>query len=126
MLESPRRFAMTGIVNTAVGLGVIFAAKWLFDVGDLMANAAGYTVGYCCSFILNRNWTFQHEGRVLTAAFRFSVAVAIAYGLNLAAVFGLRDLANVNSYLAQAAGVIPYSVFLYVASRFYVFPRARV
>jgi putative flippase GtrA len=116
------RFAVVGVLNTAVGVSVIFAAKGIFGLGDLLANAIGYGVGLGCGFVLYRSWTFQHKGHPIKAAGRFIAAVAIAYALNLATVFGLRDLGNVNAYLAQAAGVIPYTVFLYLASKVYVFP----
>ena len=36
-------------------------------------------------------------------------------------VYGLRDGAGLNSYLAQAIGVIPYTVIFYLSSRYYVF-----
>ncbi len=117
----PLRFVIVGIFNTVIGLAIIFAAKALFSFGDLPSNVLGYGVGLLVSFFLNRNWTFQYNGKVLPACLRFGIAVALAYSLNLATVFGLRDGAGINSYLSQAAGVIPYTVFFYLASRYYVF-----
>lgn len=117
------RFVIVGIFNTVIGLVIIFAAKALFSFGDLPSNVLGYGVGLLVSFFLNRNWTFQHNGKIFPACLRFSIAVALAYSLNLATVFGLRDGAGINSYLSQAAGVIPYTVFFYLASRYYVFSK---
>jgi putative flippase GtrA len=115
------RFLFVGIANTLVGLAVIFAAKALAGAGDLAANASGYAVGLVLSFTLNRNWTFRDRGRLSPAALRFLLAFALAYLANLATVFGLRDLAGVDSYVAQAAGVIPYTALFFVASRVFVF-----
>jgi polyisoprenyl-phosphate glycosyltransferase len=119
----PLRFGITGVINTALGLGVIFAAKALLGLGDLPANMLGYGIGLMASFALNRAWTFRDEGRMLPAIWRFGVAFATAYFLNLMTVFGLRDGLNLNAYAAQAIGVIPYTLFFYVASAYYVFPR---
>jgi putative flippase GtrA len=115
------RFVVVGVLNTAAGLTVIFAAKALLGLGDLAANAAGYSVGLAASFLLNRSWTFRDRGRISPALLRFLAAFGLAYLANLAAVFALRDLVQVDSYLAQAAGVVPYTVLFFLASRAFVF-----
>jgi len=115
------KFIFVGALNTAVGLTFIFAAKALLGWGDLAANASGYGVGLVTSFILNRQWTFRDRGRVSPALLRFLGAFALAYLANLATVFALRDLAKIDSYVAQAAGVVPYTVLFFLASRAFVF-----
>lgn len=115
------KFVVVGALNTAVGLAFIFAAKALLGWGDLAANAFGYAVGLITSFLLNRTWTFRDRGRIRPTLLRFLGAFALAYLANLASVFALRDLAGVDSYVAQAAGVIPYTVLFFVASRLFVF-----
>ena len=118
----PLRFGVVGVVNTVLGLAIIFAAKAFLGLGDLAANLLGYGLGLVCSFVLNRSWTFRHEGRAFAAFWRFGVAFAVAYVLNLVTVFGLRDAMGVNSYLAQAGGVIPYTISFYLLSVYFVFP----
>ncbi len=119
------RFITVGVFNTALGLAVIFAAKALLDWGDLSANATGYAVGLLASFVLNRHWTFRDRGDAGVALLRFVVAFAVAYSANLATVFGLRDLVGVNAYLAQAAGIVPYTALFFLASRRFVFREQR-
>jgi putative flippase GtrA len=121
----PLRFGVVGVVNTVLGLAIIFAAKAFLGLGDLAANLLGYGLGLVCSFVLNRSWTFRHEGRAFAAFWRFGIAFAVAYVLNLVTVFGLRDAMAVNSYLAQAGGVIPYTISFYLVSAYYVFPARR-
>lgn len=121
-LRRPLRFGIVGLFNTGLGLGVIFAAKALGGLGDLASNAVGYAVGIGASFALNRSWTFRHKGSVANAFWRFVLITGVAYTLNLATVFGLRDLAGVDAYIAQAIGVIPYTLFSYLASARYAFP----
>src|SRR5437867_6019403 len=121
-LLRPLRFGIVGLLNTALGLAVIFAAKAVLGLGDFAANLSGYGVGLMCSFLLNRSWTFRNEGRAYAAFWRFGIAFAVAYGLNLATVFGLRDAMGANSYLAQACGVVPYTISFYLMSAYYVFP----
>jgi len=115
------RFLVVGVLNTVVGLTIIFAAKALLGWSDLAANAAGYAVGLATSFLLNRAWTFGDRGRISPALLRFLGAFVLAYLANLATVFALRDLAAVDSYVAQAAGVVPYTILFFLASRAFVF-----
>ncbi len=118
----PLRFGVVGLFNTALGLGLIFGAKAFLGLGDLAANLLGYGLGLVSSFVLNRSWTFRHEGRAAAAFWRFGLAFVAAYVLNLITVFGLRDAAAMNSYLAQGCGVITYTVSFYLMSVSYVFP----
>jgi len=115
------RFVAVGILNTVIGLSFIFAAKALLGWGDLAANAAGYALGLSASFALNRSWTFRDQGRINPALLRFLAAFGLAYLANLLTVFGLRDLMGIDSYLAQAAGVVPYTGLFFLASRSFVF-----
>ena len=117
----PLRFGIVGIVNTALGLGAIFAAKSLLGLGDLPANIVGYAVGLLASFTLNRRWTFRHTGSPVPAAVRFSVAFAVSYTLNLVTVLALIEGLQINAYIAQAAGVIPYTIVFYLLSARLVF-----
>ena len=118
----PLRFGIVGAFNTVLGLGIILTAKAAFGIGDLAANALGYGIGILASFTLNRAWTFRNQTRILPAFARFVGAFLAAYAINLATVFGMRDGLNVNSYVAQAIGVVPYTLFFYWASAQFVFP----
>ena len=47
------KFLGVGVANTLVALLVIYAAKWYLGLGDVAANALGYSVGLFISFTLN-------------------------------------------------------------------------
>jgi putative flippase GtrA len=123
-LRAPLKFGVVGIANTLIGLLAIYLCKWLFGFGDALANISGYTIGLAVSFLLNRGWTFQHSGAVLPALARFLVIFALAYLLNLGTVLITIHSFDVNSYLAQAIGIAPYTVFFYLGSHYFVFKSA--
>lgn len=118
--RSAIRFGIVGIANTFVGLGVIYSTKFFLGFGDVLANATGYGVGIVVSYTLNRRWTFGYSRAVLPSFLRFLGVLAIAYFLNLFTVLAAIRLGT-NSYLAQALGVPPYTLFSYLASRYFVF-----
>jgi putative flippase GtrA len=123
ILPEAGKFLSVGVANTVVGLLVIYLAKWFLHLGDIAANASGYSVGLLLSFALNSQWTFAYRGPRLPALARFMAVTLIAYGMNLATVLGAITWAGLNSYVAQALGIVPYTATAFLASKYLVFPR---
>jgi putative flippase GtrA len=107
--------------NTLVGLLGIYAVKWLWQLGDVRANLLGYACGLSMSFILNQQWSFRYHGRTGPALARFLAVIGIAYLFNLVVVVSTRGVLHLNSYLAQAVGIISYTGFGYLGSRCFAF-----
>jgi putative flippase GtrA len=116
------RFGLVGVLNTLAGLLVIYVLKYVFATPDVAANLVGYAVGLTTSYTLNRRWTFAFRGPHRGAISRFILVTIVAYGANLALVCAALYLVAVNSYVAQAVGVIPYALISYLGSRFFAFP----
>jgi putative flippase GtrA len=119
--ETAIRYVIVGVANTCVGLGVIYASMYFLRFSDTLANGVGYVVGVMVSFVLNRNWTFEHAGPVAPALVRFVGVLLVAYFANLATVLVLIEALGINRYLAQAAGVAPYTTVGYLGSRHFAF-----
>lgn len=122
-LERIARFLAVGVLNTCVGLGVIYACKYFGGIGDVPANAIGYIVGVVHSFFWNRRWTFAHTGRALPAAARFVGVFLVAYVANLVTAMTAIEMIGIDSYLAHAIAIIPYTALFYLGSRHFVFSR---
>lgn len=115
------KFISVGALNTLLGLAVIYAVKWFFQLGDAAANAIGYAVGLAASFALNSRWTFAYRGAQLPALARFLAVALLAYAVNLLVVLASIRYLGLNGYVAQALGVPPYTLTTYFASRAFVF-----
>lgn len=120
-LRVPLRFLVVGVLNTLVGLLAIYMGKWWLGLGDVLANLFGYAIGLCFSFVVNRSWTFDHSGAVVPALMRFLVVFGIAYAVNLATVLAAIRVFGINAYIAQALGIVPYTLFFFLGSRYYAF-----
>ena len=61
------RFLLVGVVNTAVGYGIMFGLYNLAglhtwgDLGYWISSAANYLVGSVVSFFLNKRFTFRNQ-----------------------------------------------------------------
>jgi putative flippase GtrA len=119
------RFLLVGLVNTAVGLGLIYFCKWALGWGDVPSNMIGYACGLTVSFLLNRSWTFNHRGAVLPTIARFLVVFLVSYSLNLVTVLILIDHYAVNAYLAHAIAILPYTASFFIGSRHFAFAEQR-
>jgi putative flippase GtrA len=115
------RFLSVGALNTIVGLLVIFAMKWFYSVSDVAANLLGYTVGLLLSFSLNSRWTFAYTGAKLPALAKFAAVTILAYCMNLVTVLAAIRYLDLNGYLAQVIGIVPYTVTSFLASKYIVF-----
>ena len=120
------RFVVVGLANTFVGLSVIFAAKALLEMGDVHANLLGYGVAVLLSFVLNKRWTFEHTGDAASAFIRYVVVLVLAYAANLATTLYAIDILHLNSYIAQALGVVPYALTGYLGGRWFAFAPAQL
>lgn len=115
------RFLGVGVVNALLGLLVIYAAKWFFGFGDVIANLLGYSVGMTVSFVLNSRWTFHFRGAWQPAFAKFVAVSLVAYAANLLTVLAAIHGAAINSYVAQALGIPVYTLTVFLASKFFVF-----
>ena len=115
------RFLSVGVLNTVVGLLVIFAMKGIFHLGDVAANAIGYSVGLLVSFTLNSRWTFSYQGAPGRAFGKFLAMALVAYGMNLLTVLvAIRGL-GLNDYFSHILGIPAYTLTMYLTSKYFVF-----
>ena len=129
------RFILVGLVNTAVGYGVMFGLYNLAglhtwgEAGEWISSAANYVVGSVVSFFLNKHFTFRNREKglrvVLLFALNITVCWLLAYGLAqplmgwLLAGMGLSPQWEGNLTLLAGSGLF---VFLnYFGQRFFAF-----
>ncbi len=116
------RYLMVGVANTIVGLTVIWIALRLLNASAAAANAIGYAVGFLCSFLLNRTWTFRHRGAASKGLIRYILVCLVAYAANLIVVLQLGEHFGRSNLVPQIAGMVTYTLLAYVGSRVYAFP----
>jgi putative flippase GtrA len=85
------KYAVVGVMNTLLTLGVIFVCKSLFGVNAYVSNAIGYLVGVINSFIWNRNWVFKSNGHFSRQAVHFIIGFFVCYAVQFAVVWGLNQ-----------------------------------
>ncbi|HEY4215066.1 MAG TPA: GtrA family protein [Steroidobacteraceae bacterium] len=115
------RYVCVGVINTAVGLSVIYLGIYALALDDVPANIGGYLVGTLCSFMLNRSWTFSSRGAPAAQLAKFLTVMLGAYLLQIASVMIMIKVLGYNRYLAHALGTVPYTLAGYLGSRYFAF-----
>ena len=111
------RYGATGLLNTAIGYGLIVACVYMFGLSVILANLVGYGVGWTLSYILNKKWTFQAQNGALG---RYIMLIALAFAGNLAVTLGLMNL-GASYPIAQFLGAVTYSVSAFAGLKWLVF-----
>lgn len=115
------RFALIGVIITAIGFALILLGLRL-GLGDYAANALGYGLGLGVSYVFNRSWTFKATNEPSMEEFcRFAAAFVPAYTANLG-ILGLGRAAGLAGQpWLHLAGLGLYAVLFYILSRKMVF-----
>jgi putative flippase GtrA len=115
------RFAVVGLLNTALGYTIILAGLML-GYGDILSNILGYAGGLVLGFVLNRRWTFSDAIHLRKgAALRYIASFAVAYGANLTVVLTALSFGLSTNPWVHLAGIGIYSALLYLATSRFVF-----
>jgi putative flippase GtrA len=115
------RFAVVGVLNTALGYSIILAGLAL-GYGDILSNISGYAAGLLLGFVLNSRWTFANTSRIHAGTvLRYVLSFLFAYGANLLIVLAALSQGMTGNPWVHLLGIIVYSVLFYLASAHVVF-----
>jgi putative flippase GtrA len=121
------KFIIVGIINTAVGSGLMFILYNLFDIDYWPASAANYIVGSIVSFFLNKYFTFVVREWTLFMVIAFIVTIAVsyfsAYGLAKPAMNYLlrHSPLKIRENAALLTGICLFTGINYIGQRLVVF-----
>lgn len=121
------KFIIVGVINTLVGTAIMFGVYNLAGASYWVSSAANYILASILSYVLNKKFTFGHEGHVLKSGLRFAVNIAvcylIAYGIaKPAAMAVLADASQtVQENVAMLIGMCLFTGLNYIGQRMFVF-----
>ena len=115
-------FAIIGCINTGVDFLVFKAAGALTSLAVEYCQAAGYTAGIICSFILNQTITFRdsEKGKTAFKVVRFLVVNAVTLGVSM---YGIKLLvgSGINENIAKIMIIGLTMILNYIGYKLFVF-----
>ena len=122
-----QKFIIVGMVNTVVGMCVMFVLYNVFGFSYWISSTTNYVVGSVISFFLNKFYTFNIKRWSVFMAVAFIVTIAfsylIAYGISKPAIkYILRNSPQkVCENIALFTGMCLFTLLNYLGQRFFVF-----
>jgi|MDSW01.1.fsa_nt_gb putative flippase GtrA len=114
------KYGLVGVINTCIGLGLIFAAMYFLQLNPYLANIFGYSCALIASFFMNKNWTFQSNGNAGRKFVLFLLIVGVSYLVQIAVLYILLE-SGINMYLAQIFAMVVYVVLGFVGHKLITF-----
>ena len=121
------KFIVVGVINTLVGMAIMFGLYNLAHCSYWVSSAANYILTSILSYFLNKYFTFQNQEKSVKQVVRFIINIAVcyvvAYGiakpLVLAVFAGLGEQLQTN--IAMLAGMVLFTGLNYLGQRFFAF-----
>lgn len=121
------KFIIVGIINTLIGMAIMFGLYNLAGFSYWLASAANYVLTSILSFFLNKHFTFQNKDKYWKTALRFIVNIAacylIAYGVAKPATVFLLSGYNIRiqENIAMGVGMVIFTGLNYLGQRLFAF-----
>lgn len=114
------RYVVVGVATNGGGY-LLFYLFTTLGLGSVVAISILYPTQLALAFVLNKKWSFAHEGRITVTAIKFLVAYAGCYVLNVAALKLFSDHLGLSHLVVQACAVVILACALFIVQRFWVF-----
>ena len=121
------KFAAVGVLNTLVGSAIMFGLYNLAGASYWISSAANYILASILSYVLNKKFTFRHEGEVVKSGLRFALNIAVcyflAYGIAKPCALFLLDgySVSVQENVAMLIGMCLFVGLNYLGQKLFVF-----
>ena len=114
------RYGIVGIASNAV-VYVLYLAITAAGMEHKLAMTLLYIVGVVQTFLLNKRWSFDHDGPHRHAFVRYVVSYGVGYLVNLTALYLCVDRLGWPHQAVQGVMVLVVAVLLFVLQKFWVF-----
>ncbi len=125
------KFVIVGVINTVVGMAIMFGLYNFAGCSYWMSSAANYILTSILSYFLNKTFTFGNKDGVGSTALRFALNIAVcyllAYGIAKPTVGWLLSGTSVSlrDNCSMFTGMILFTGFNYIGQRFFAFREAK-
>lgn len=123
------KFLCVGVLNTAVGLLIIFLLLNVAGLNYWLSTFIGNSTGAVVSYFLNKTFTFKSDVSNKEAMWKFAAVILACYAVSYSVSYLLFKLVNIEwisdawirDNLSALAGAGIYTLMNYFAQKYLVF-----
>lgn len=123
------RFLIVGLINTVVGLTIMYVLYHLANQSYWLSTFIGNSVGALVSFILNRSFTFKSKGTVRKSIMKFLLVILCCYFISyhlgtLLVDWSMKEMNYAISFQTDLAILLStaiYTITNYICQKQFVF-----
>lgn len=124
-IKKIKRFLLVGIVNAISGYTLIILFYTLLNLNFYLSNFIGYLFGLMISFILNKKFVFNAQGKILAPFIKFIFSFFLSYFLNIFVFYICSEFINLNYYLALLIASCFYSISFFITCNYFTFKKSK-
>ena len=124
-IKKIKRFLLVGIVNAISGYTLIILFYTLLSLNFYLSNFIGYLFGLMISFILNKKFVFNAQGKILAPFIKFIFSFFLSYFLNIFIFYICSEFINLNYYLALLIASCFYSISFFITCNYFTFKKSK-
>jgi putative flippase GtrA len=123
------KFAVVGGIGTVVNLAVFSLIVYAWGAAhggrplavEQVASDLAFFTAVVSNFVLNRVWTFHHDGPVLGNFTRFFIVSLVGLGLNLLAFTAFHHWLGVEEVVSQLLAIAVVTPCNFIGSKLWAF-----
>lgn len=116
------RFALVGILNTAIDFGLFSLLALGFHGNPVVSHVVSYSCGVLNSYFFNRRWTFQRKETAHAAEFaQFVLVNLISLGASSLVLYLLEEQAGLHIFISKAGATLCSMMINFIGSKMLVF-----
>ncbi|WP_257535592.1 GtrA family protein [Mesobacillus foraminis] len=126
------RFLLVGVLNTIIGLSIMFILLNLFGWSYWQSTFTGNSIGAIISYFLNRSFTFNSRVGASEGIPKFAAVIAFSYAVSYSVSGAAAETLTIPAWAASVVssdelgiliGTVLYTVTNYLGQKGFVFRR---
>jgi putative flippase GtrA len=116
------KFAITGIGNTLVDIGVYSLLAIVLGVNVFVSQFFGYSAGMLNSYLINRRWTFRTSDRFFSLQLvKFIITNLVILGISMLLLKVFMEFLGMSKLIAKLVTTCFTIALSFLISRYWVF-----
>lgn len=114
------RYGVVGLLSNAIGF-LLYLALTAAGLGPALAMTLVYAIGVMQTFVVNKRWSFAHDGRSGPVFRKYVLLYAFGYVLNVLLLFFCVDILGWRHQIVMLGLIFVMVALFFAGQKYWVF-----